>query len=159
MRSSHAFQLTAAATALLIVWGCSSSSSSTGGAGAASSSSDTTGSTAATTGTTAATTTSATTSSTSTGGPTGTFAYCTPSGSGAVTICFAFPIMDGGASAATVCAADTENNETWISVASCQLPGLTGCCGMNDTWQCFYNAAGAESECTGDDGTWSATSP
>jgi hypothetical protein len=80
------------------------------------------------------------------GAPVGNFASCVPApGSTTATICFAFPLPDGG-SAATICGADTENAWTWMSASSCALPGLVGCCGMNNNWQCFYGsgAAGAE---------------
>jgi hypothetical protein len=100
----------------------------------------------------------------SSGGPSGPYAYCVPEGdSGIGEICFAFQLSDGGATAATVCAADTENALTWTSVSSCALPGLTGCCSIDNgmTWQCFYDAAdaGAASTCTNTGGTWITTNP
>ncbi len=92
------------------------------------------------------------------GGGAGSYAYCEPL-TDAGTLCFAFPLTSGGPSAATVCAADSLDAFTWVSVPSCDLSGLSGCCGMSDTWQCFYGSESAESTCTSNGGTWSATSP
>ncbi len=145
------------ATALLLAWGCSSTPA-TGGTGGTGGSP----STSTTTSTTSSGSTTTSTATSSSGGPTGTFAYCIPSGTGAVTTCFAFPLgTDGGPNAATVCAADTEDDETWDPVSTCQSPSLTGCCEMDGDWQCFYDAAdaGLSGECTSNGGTWSATSP
>jgi hypothetical protein len=101
-------------------------------------------------------------SSSSSGGGEGdsgtSYAYCKPL-TDAGTLCFAFPLTPGGPSAATVCAADSLDAFTWISVSSCAEPGLSGCCGMSDTWQCFYGTDSAMSKCTENGGTWSATSP
>lgn len=90
--------------------------------------------------------------------PTGPFASCVPQG--AATTCFAFP-LSSGSTADAVCAADTENAETWVSVASCPSDNLVGCCGMNNTWQCFYGSTGSSPEdgCTGDGGMWITKAP
>jgi hypothetical protein len=92
--------------------------------------------------------------------PSGKYASCVPvTNGGAIETCFAFALADGG-SAATVCAADTENMETWTSVTSCASAGLVGCCGMGGNWQCFYSDTNnPESACTGDDGAWTKTAP
>jgi hypothetical protein len=76
-------------------------------------------------------------------------------------MCFAFPLADGGVpTAATICGADTLDALTWTSVSACPSAGLVGCCGMQQTWQCFYGSGGTpESTCTSNGGTWSTTSP
>jgi hypothetical protein len=149
------------ATALLLVWACEPSplpDGNGGGGGAGGAGAGGSGGAGGAGGSLSTSTTSAT-GTTSSGAPLGTYAYCIPSGLGAVTTCFALPL--GGNNAAAVCAADTENGDTWDPVASCQSPGLTGCCEMGGSWQCFYDAAdaGVEGECTSDDGIWSTTSP
>jgi len=90
----------------------------------------------------------------------GSFASCVPETDAAVDLCFAVPLTDGGPSAATICGADTENALTWVSVTSCPSQDLTGCCFIQQTWQCFYGDGGTPmTTCTSNGGTWSAMSP
>jgi hypothetical protein len=144
MHAHYARLLVIAAAAPALAWGCSSSSSP-GGSGNTGDGGSSSGSS----------------SGPSSGGDSGSYARCIPVTDAAADTCFVFPLQDGG-SAAAVCAADTEDNYTWVSVPACPTAGLAGCCAMTQVTQCFYDevdASTTESTCTQNGGTWFTISP
>jgi hypothetical protein len=47
-----------------------------------------------------------------------------------------------------------------LATAMAVPAGLVGCCGMMQTWQCFYGSGGTpQTTCASNGGTWSTTSP